>query len=63
MWLYSLFMRSHITNTKYIRNEKQKGLQTRMHKQYDVYLTLFFFSLLTDEPKIVTKNVIQKNGK
>lgn len=40
----------------------KKGLQTRMHKQYDVYLTLFFF-LLTDEPKIVTKNVIQKNGK
>lgn len=39
----------------------KKGLQTRMHKQYDVYLTLFFFfSLLTDEPKIVTKNVIQK---
>lgn len=41
----------------------KKGLQTRMHKQYDVYLTLVFFSLLTDEPKIVTKNVIQKNGK
>lgn len=38
----------------------KKGLQTRMHKQYDVFV---FFFLLTDEPKIVTKNVIQKNGK
>lgn len=42
----------------------KKGLQTRMHKQYDVYIFNFvFFFLLTDEPKIVTKNVIQKNSK
>lgn len=63
MALFTFYEESYNKHKIYKKWETKKGLQTRMHKQYDVYLTLFFFSLLTDEPKIVTKNVIQKNGK